>query len=107
MSKMKELYGKVAGDSALQAKFADIVKEAEAARVKTQEKLVAFAKEAGYEISLEEAQEYFQSLSDKKEGELSDMELDAVAGGKSGGGILTIVKSVLTVGISCAVDSTV
>jgi hypothetical protein len=59
MEKIEELYAKVAGDAALQAKFAEIMKEAAEARKATQEKLEAFAKEAGYEVSLEEAQEYF------------------------------------------------
>jgi predicted ribosomally synthesized peptide with nif11-like leader len=102
MEKMKELYEKVAGDSGLQTKFAEIMKEAETARVSTQEKLALFAKEAGYDISVEEAQEYFKLLSEQKEGELSDVELDAVAGGKSSDGVLTIIASVVTVGVACA-----
>lgn len=83
MSKMKELYAKVAGDAALQAKFAAIINEAEkAGEAATKEKLSAFAKDAGYEVSLEEAQEFFATLAEKKEGALSEEELDAVAGGK-------------------------
>ncbi len=87
---MKELYEKVAGDSALQAKFAEIMKEAEKdGEAVTKEKLVAFAKEAGYEVSFDEAQEFFKALSEKKEGALSDAELDSVAGGKLGDGSMT------------------
>ena len=83
MEKMKELYGKVAKDNGLQAKFAEIINGAEnAGEEATKEKLVAFAKEAGYEVSFDEAQEFFKALSEKKEGILSDEELDAVAGGK-------------------------
>lgn len=106
MSKIKELYEKVAGDSGLQAKFAEIVKDAEkAGAAATKEKLDAFAKEAGFEVNMEEAQEYFKSLSEQKEGELSDLELDAVAGGKSITQVMTIVMSVGTVGVGCAVDT--
>jgi hypothetical protein len=73
----------VAGDAALQAKFAAIMKEAAEAEKATQGRLAAFAKEAGYEVDLEEAQEFFKALSEQKEGDLSDAELDIVAGGKS------------------------
>lgn len=84
MEKMKKLYEKVAGDSALQAKFEVIMTAAEkAGPEKTGEKLIAFAKETGYEVSIEEAREFFLSLTGQKEGALSDAELDAVAGGKT------------------------
>jgi predicted ribosomally synthesized peptide with nif11-like leader len=82
MEQMKELYEKVAGDAALQAKFDEIMKGAEEADEAVKEKLTAFAKEAGYEVSYEEAREYFKALAGQEEGALSDMELDAVAGGK-------------------------
>ena len=50
MSKMQELYEKVSKDSMLQEKFVKIMKDAEAAGEKaTEEKLTAFAKEAGYD----------------------------------------------------------
>lgn len=93
MDKMKELYAKVAGDAALQAKFAEIMKDAEAAGEATKEKLAAFAKEAGFEVSFDEAQEFFKTLSEKKEGALSDAELDMVAGGKC-----STATSILTLG---------
>lgn len=82
MDKMKELYAKVAGDSALQAKFAEIMKEAAEAGEETKEKLTNFAKEAGFEVIREEMEEFFKKLGEKPAGELSDAELDAVAGGK-------------------------
>lgn len=84
MSKMKELYEKVASDSALQAKFSEIMKKAEEkGSDATAESLVAFAKEEGYEVGSEEITKFFAELSEKsKGGELSDMELDSVAGGK-------------------------
>jgi len=84
MEKMKELYGNVAKDSTLRTKFEEIMKNAaDAGPEKTGEELISFAKEAGYEVSIEEVREFFQSLIGHKDGALSDAELDAVAGGKN------------------------
>nr|AIF26647.1 hypothetical protein [uncultured bacterium fosmid pJB77G10] len=47
----------------------------------TAEELVALAKENGYELDLEDAEAYYQEIS---EGELADEELDNVAGGQDG-----------------------
>ena len=103
MEKMKELYEKVAGDSKLQAKFNAILSEAEkAGEAGTGEKLTAFAKEIGYDVTLEEMQAFFKELAEKGKGQLSEAELDMVAGGKSIGGIFTIIGSVVTIGASCA-----
>jgi hypothetical protein len=105
MEKMKELYMKIAADPALQAKFAAIMKEAAEAGEATKEKLTTFAKEAGYDVSLEEAREYFKSLAaqaTQKDGALSDAELDTVAGGKTETG--TVVTAV-TLGIGCFIMS--
>ena len=100
MDKMKELYEKVAKDSNLLAKFNAIMKETGDA--KFSEKLTAFAKEAGYEVSVEEAQKFFKALSEEKAGQLSDSELDMVAGGK---GLDFIADSIGSLGFSCAVNS--
>ncbi len=87
MSQMKELYEKVAAESALQVEFAAIMKEAEKADADaTQGKLIAFAKDAGYDVTMEELQTFFKELVAPKEGELSDGELDQVAGGKTTAG---------------------
>lgn len=110
MSKMKELYEKVAADSALQAKFAEILKNAEAAgEAATKEKLTAFAREAGYDISIEEMQEFFGELAESKERDLSDAELDQVAGGKGEGagmaatwGVVSALTAIFTLGASLA-----
>jgi predicted ribosomally synthesized peptide with nif11-like leader len=102
MDKMKELYEKVAKDGNLQAKFNAIMKEA--GDSKFAEKLSSFAKEAGYEVSIEEAQKFFKTLSEEKEGQLSDSELDMVAGGKN---LPFIAHSVATMGIGCASQSIV
>jgi predicted ribosomally synthesized peptide with nif11-like leader len=83
MDKMRELYEKVAKDSALQEKFSGIMKAAEkAGKDETEKKLVAFAKETGYEVTVEEMVGFFKNL-EAKEGTLSEEELDAVAGGKA------------------------
>jgi predicted ribosomally synthesized peptide with nif11-like leader len=105
MSKMQELYEKVAKDSALQVKFNAIISDAqEAGEAATGEKLAAFAKEAGFDVTLEDMQTFFKELSEKGEGELSDTELDMVAGGKSLPGIFHDFYSVASAGISCAVN---
>lgn len=105
MSKMKELYEKVAADSALQAKFAAIMKDTKAAgEAAAKERLTAFAKEAGYDITMEEMQEFFKGLTESKEGALSDTELDQVAGGKNPEGI---ELSIITIGLGCALVSIV
>lgn len=103
MAKMKELYEKVAADKDLQEKFSSIVKAAESAgQEATEKKLVAFAREAGYEVSIEEARKFFKILSEEKGGALSDSELDMVAGGKNLDFILTSIGSL---GLECAVNS--
>lgn len=111
MSQIRELYEKVSKDATLLEKINLILKDAEAAgQDATAAKLVEFAKNAGYDISIQEMQEFFQSFTAKKEGELSDLELDMVAGGKSQGGVGEIVGSVLGIGalgIPCAISSIV
>ena len=106
MSKMNELYEKVAGDNKLQVKFSEIMKDADTAGEEaTKEKLIAFAKEAGYDVTAMEMQEFFKELAESKKGELSDVELDQVAGGKSSRGTAMVVGSVLSLGFGCAVAS--
>ena len=106
MSKMKELYEKVAADSKLQVKFEEIMKGAEeAGEEATKESLSAFAKEAGYDVTVNEMQEFFKDLAESKNGTLSDLELDQVAGGKSVGGGLMIFNSVASIGVACLAAS--
>jgi len=82
MSKMQELFGKVSKDSALQEKFMEIVKgTVNVGEVATKEKLIAFAKEVGYDITLEEMQRFFKDLNENNKGELLEEELEKVAGG--------------------------
>ena len=54
-----------------------------AKQVETPEELAALAKENGIELTPESAKAYFDSLN--KAGEISDDELDSVAGGKKCG----------------------
>lgn len=93
MSKMQDLYNKVAADNELQAKFTEIIKNSGASgKEATQVKLIAFAKEAGFDVSAEEIREFFDDVSKNMEGELSDTELDMVAGGKGGSSITPFFK---------------
>jgi len=83
MPKMNELYAKVVADSALQEKFGKIVEEAgdEAA---LGEKLITFAKELGFDVTLSDIEEFFKSLFEPTNSQLSEEDLDSVAGGKIG-----------------------
>jgi predicted ribosomally synthesized peptide with nif11-like leader len=82
MSKMQELFEKVSKDSTLQGKFLEIVKGTEnAGEAATKEKLITFAKEAGFDITLEEMQRFFKDLNKNKKREMLEGELEMVAGG--------------------------
>lgn len=106
MEMMRELYEKVVSNGALQAKFNEILSDAEnAGEAATGEKLVAFAKEAGYEVSLDEMRAFFKELTEKGSGELSNTELDMVAGGKSLTGIFHVFTSAASAGLSCVANS--
>lgn len=108
MSKMQELYNKAAKDPALQEKFNQILTEKEKDGDKgTEEKLLQFAKREGYEISIEEMKAFFEGMVTKEQGELSDTELDQVAGGKSTQGTMSIYLSVISVGTVCALGSAI
>ena len=106
MSKMKELYEKVAGNSTLQKKFSEIAENAESLGEKALgEKLISFAKEAGYDITLDELNAFFQELAESQQGVLSEAELDMVAGGKSRDGVFLVVISVVSLGLYCSSKS--
>ena len=106
MEKMQELYDKVAKDEALQEKFNEIMNGVEGAdQEEVAAKLVAFAKESGYDVTPEEIQAFFKSLAENQNGSLSDAELDMVAGGKSKDGSWSIFCSVFSLGIGCAIIS--
>jgi predicted ribosomally synthesized peptide with nif11-like leader len=99
MSQAKELYIKVSNDTALQEEFTEIMKSAEeAGEEATKEKLIAFVKDAGYDITIEEMQAFFKDLAEHGKDELSDAELDMVAGGKAEIGL---VVSFVSLGFLC------
>lgn len=103
MKKMRELYKKVAADSALQTKFKEILGTAEKdGKESTEAKLLTFAHEAGFEVTMEEANAFLKTLSEDQKGELSQEELDMVAGGKGG-----VLLSIGTLGLMCAAGSAV
>ena len=109
MTQMKALYEKVAADLTLQEKFNGILQDAEkVGEDETRDRLLSFAKEAGYEIGIDEMQEFFQNLAQAREGELSDLELDMVAGGKSTAETgYTIALSISTLLFGCMVLASV
>lgn len=91
MSKMKELYKKVAADEGLQQRINQIFEAAGADADAAAQKLVGFAKEQGYDVTDAEIGEFFKSMAETSGGPLSDQDLDSVAGGKrpGDGGMLT------------------
>jgi predicted ribosomally synthesized peptide with nif11-like leader len=108
MNDMEKMYQKVAEDSELQQKFSDIMSDAEkAGEAETKSKLIAFAGEAGFEISIEEMSQFFAEKIQNGAGELSETELDMVAGGKSSTGFACVMMTILTVGTYCAMRSAV
>lgn len=108
MTKMKELYEKVSKNTKLQNQFIQILQEAEeAGREATADQLISFAKGVGFDVSIQEMQKFFTDFTAKQEGELSDMELDMVAGGKSGNGTVRVIASVVSLGTICAFQSIV
>ena len=102
MSKMKELYEKVAEDKALQAKFSEIMKQAESdGEAATSDRLILFAKDAGYDITIDEMKAFFEKMAESADRPLSDSELDMVAGGKVG----SVLVSIFTLGTGCIIGS--
>ena len=83
MLQMQELYEKVSKDESLQEKYAEIIK-AEKSREETEKELINFAKDEGFDVTMEDIKAFFKELSEKKEGAISEAELDMVAGGKGG-----------------------
>ena len=104
MTQMKALYEKVAADVTLQEKFKSITERAkDAGEEATGQALLRFAEEAGFSLTLEEMQTFFREAAEQQQGELSDQELDMVAGGKSADDTVRYVVnfSFLTTDMSC------
>ena len=107
MDNMKSLYEKVSADNGLQQEFAGILREAEkAGKEATEARFQAFARSAGFEITIEEMSKFFLEKSQETNGELSEAELDMVAGGKTvGEGITQVMLSIVTVIVGCLANA--
>jgi len=103
MRTMKELYLKVAADESLQQKVNKIFEAAGEDADAAGKKLVEFAKEQGYDLTVKEIGEFFKTMSEGTDGQLSDEELDAVAGGKLDGEKVTV--SIVSQGTGCVQGS--
>jgi hypothetical protein len=80
--KLNELFEKVAEDRDLQAKYVEIIQNSpKSGEAATHKKLIDFAKDVGYDITIDEMKEYLKEMAKSKEGELPDSELDKAAGG--------------------------
>ena len=95
MKTLNELYTEVISSDALKAEFLAL---------KTPEEIVAFAKKNGCDATLDDIKAFFEEKQ-KAAGELSEAELEQVAGGKNTtfAGVATdAILSVVSVGIGCA-----
>ena len=90
MKTVEELYREVLASEALKKEFLAL----------RPEEIEGFAAKYGCEAKLDEIRAFFEAQKNKT-GELSDDELDQVAGGK-GVDTVEVVVSVFTVGIGCA-----
>lgn len=58
----------------MQSKFSEILSAGEkSGKEATEEKLLAFAKDAGFSVGIAEMQEFFLQLEKRQNGELSDL----------------------------------
>ncbi len=80
MGKFVEFYVKMMETPEAQKKVAEIV--GRGANDEAIEKLIALAKDYGFDFTREEVAEYFKNNLNYESSELSDAELEAVAGGK-------------------------
>ena len=91
MKTLNELYTEVVASDALKAEFLAL---------KTPEEIVAFAKKNGCDATLDDIKTFLEEKQ-KAAGELSEAELEQVAGGKSATWFEAF-GSIATVGIACA-----
>lgn len=87
MRKMADFYTKVISDEKLRAQLGDILGNREITEASDEElkKIGELAKNAGFDITLEEAKAYLHA----EVKDLSDEALDAVAGGVNKSGVTT------------------
>ena len=91
MDKYMEFYAYISETEEGKAKLAALSEKMAGTEDKEQlvAALVALAREEGYEFTVEDTMRYLESFD--KEGSLSDEELEAVAGGKSGAGACIVI----------------
>ena len=92
MKTLNELYTEVIASDALKAEFLAL---------KTPEDIVAFAKKNGCDATLDDIKAFFEEKQ-KSSGELSEEDLEQVAGGKSASGG-EAAMSIVLFGIGCVV----
>ena len=92
MKTLNELYAEVTASDALKNEFLAL---------KTPEDIVAFAKKNGCDATLDDIKAFFEEKK-KAAGELSEAELEQVAGGKSAS-MWEAINSIITVGAACAI----
>lgn len=105
---LKALYDKVSKDTELQKKFIEIMVSSSGENSETtRDKLIKFAQDAGYDVSVNEIQEFLKDMATEKEGELNLAELDMVAGGKGEGigmavigGISSALTAIILLGMT-------
>lgn len=84
MSQMNQLYEKVAHDNRLQLKVVKIIENHDhLSREGVRQRLVAFADEIGFKVTEDEIRNFFNEMTEPRDGELSDADLEMVAGGKN------------------------
>jgi predicted ribosomally synthesized peptide with nif11-like leader len=93
----RAFYEKVKGDQSLQQRIGELAKEKPA---ETEVIIIKVAAENGFSFTLEEMKAVIAEVAPEG-GELSDAELEAVAGG--GGKSAAIAASIFSVGIACAI----
>ena len=95
MKTLNELYTEVAASDELKSEFLAL---------KTPEDLVNFAKKNGCDATLDEIKAFFEEKQ-KAAGELSEAELEQVAGGKgtAAGIAMDAILSIVSVGVWCAI----
>ena len=93
MKTLNELYTEVIASDALKAEFLAL---------KTPEDIVAFAKKNGCDVTLGDIKAFFEEKQ-KAAGELSEAELEQVAGGKSASVAEAIMSVVVFIGLGCAI----
>ena len=95
MKNLNALYSEVIASDALKAEFLAL---------KTPEDIVAFAKKHGCDVTLDDIKAFFEKKQ-KEAGELSEAELEQVAGGKSVQG-QEAALSCISFGLVCVVITT-